>query len=204
MSAEDSFVVIQTDVSSNPNIVLGDSESFKDGIGSWLTKGLFVENYTASQWKELKCRPYFTLKDKDAVNERGYKFLSLRKIYMEMADQSEYNFAMTVFGSFELWNTIAKSTWMKKHVEVWREDLQAKLKSEAFAVVKDIAVNGPPATALSAAKFLLTQEWKEEGVVRRKLTREEVKEKQNQLTKEDDYSKLLSEIRRKPSDKFVN
>ena len=69
---------------------------FKDKQGRYLTAGLFYETSTD------KSTALYTLKDYDhEVN--GIKYPSLKKLYLEMCDVTEYAFATEHMGSWNQW-----------------------------------------------------------------------------------------------------
>lgn len=137
---------------------------YKDKIGRYLTQALFWETRTEGY------TPVFTLKDQDhTVNGVTYK--SLRKVYMEIADPTEYEFAQVVFGSWEHWQTICSSSMLLPYIEKWREELSVKLRSKAIKAMTQTALEeGSKGT--TAAKWLAQEGWK--GSSRGRPSKEEV------------------------------
>lgn len=130
------------------------------------TKSLFYElSYVDPEYA------LFTLKEEDMVMPNGKPVTSLGKLYIAFAtmDPTEYQFAMAVFGSWEVWEKMQTTTPLKKPIEKWRREAEVKRKSLAFeSVVKEIQEDGR--SSFTAAKFLINEEWKpkEDGRTARK------------------------------------
>ena len=76
----------------------------------------------------------YSLKKRDhKVNGTTYK--SLHKIYIEMEDPTEYEFAMSVFGDFSVWENLCSLSWFKVHHIQMQKELVLKLKART---VKDM------------------------------------------------------------------
>ena len=122
-----------------------------DKMGRYMTQALFYE--TRSEGYQA----LFTLKDYDhTVN--GTTYISLKQIYLEVADPTEYRFAMEVFGQWNHWLTILNSPVIMEHIVKWREELEVKLASMAINAMIDVAVKeGAKGTA--AAKYVAERGW---------------------------------------------
>jgi len=125
--------------------------SYKDAQGRYLTRGLFHETISA-QLKATGFKAPFTLKPYDMPD---YK--SLKKLYMEAEDPTEYTFAKNVFGEegWEHWQKLKDAYWFKDHLEDWREELEIKLRSEGIKEMKKLADAGHK----EAAKWIATGGW---------------------------------------------
>ena len=120
--------------------------SFRDKQNRRLTKSLFVE-YD----KEFGM---YTLKDQDLVlGDQVYP--SLKKLYLDLSDPTEYLFANTFFESLEHWNMVVDSYFFKDYIQKWRTELELKLKAEAFQAILKEAKTGK----YDAHKFLATKGW---------------------------------------------
>lgn len=135
-------------------------DDFKDSHGRWRTSSLFLEtNEDESAYTSV-----FTLADDDKDGR-----LSVKKLYMELGDPTEYLPAMRIFGAVGLWEKLCKTRWFKPHVEKWRVELQARIRSEAVGTIRDACVTGGvSAQQLNAAKWLALQEWNENKPVQEK------------------------------------
>lgn len=103
----------------------------------------------------------FTTKDYD-IEVRGKHYVSLKQIYLAMVpnDPTEYTFALTVFGSWSIWDTIAKSAIVKPMIKEWRNEVEVKIKSEAIqAIAQEMRTQGR--SSFTAAKLLLDKGWLE-------------------------------------------
>ena len=101
---------------------------FKDSMGRPLTQGLFLEIGYNTEFA------IYTLKEEDFEYE-GKVYPSLKRLYLEMSDPIEYDFATTHLGSWEQWQRISNNKVLKKHVDSWRKELELKIRSQAVAEV---------------------------------------------------------------------
>lgn len=130
--------------------VCKDPRCFYGVNGHILNKALFIETNVTPAIK-----PVFTLKN---FSYRGLP--SLKKIFMDYEDPLEYTFAVNVFGSFELWERLARSSTLRILVRTWRRELSLRLQSKAVDVVRNIATQSESVSnALQAAKFLADRGW---------------------------------------------
>lgn len=95
----------------------------------------------------------WTLKSQEHM---GYPSLYLE--YMRIADPSEYFFATKVIGSWEHWERISGSSYLKPTIDKWRKELEVKIKAQALAAIQDKALMGD----VSAAKYLI-ENWSAVG-----------------------------------------
>jgi hypothetical protein len=150
-----------------------DRSNFKDDMGKWRTQALFYE-YHINQ----ECA-VFTLKD-DHLTVDGKTYYSMRKLYLEISDPTEYDFAITVLGSWPHWLRM-KKYFLKDHVKVWADELEMKLRSEGILQNIKAAQNGN----YNAAKWLADKGWE---VQRGRPTKEE---KEGRLKKEAAFDKAV-------------
>lgn len=126
----------------------------KSANGKPRTKSLFYELSYDDPSESL-----FTLKERD-IEVRGKPMLSLQQLYVSMvpSDPTEYEFAMTVFGSWDCWQAMNKSPYLKPHIAKWRAEAEVKVKSEAIkAIAQEMKEGGR--SSFSAAKLLLEKGW---------------------------------------------
>lgn len=103
-----------------------DKTRFKDSMGRYLTQSIFLEyQYDADvaiySWGS---------EDKEYG---GKVFPSLRKLYLEEADPTEYNFANKYLYDWEHWVRICNNAYLYKQIESWQEELEIKLRAAAVA-----------------------------------------------------------------------
>lgn len=91
----------------------------------------------------------YTLKD---VDHNGYP--SLYRLYMEMEDTTEWEFAQTYLEDYQHWMRLCEAQWFKPHVTRWRHELQAKLRARALRAIKSVA-NADDKDSYAANKYLL-------------------------------------------------
>lgn len=129
-------------------------KNFKDGSNRWLTAALFLE--TASD----KSTAMFTINDQDVV-EGDKVYLSLKRVYLETLDPTEYRFATRYLGGWKHWLTLQRSSLLKPVIEDWRMELEVAIRSEQIAAIGEFA-KGPK--GFQAAKFLAEAGWRERKV----------------------------------------
>jgi hypothetical protein len=82
----------------------------------------------------------------------------LAKAYIQLEDPSEYYYALQYFNSYTNWLKYVDAH--KDEVDLWRKELEAKIKSDAIGRIIE-ASKGDSRDALGANKFLLDLPWKE-------------------------------------------
>lgn len=91
----------------------------------------------------------YTLKDRDHL---GFK--SIKRLYLEEEDLTEYSFGEKYFYNYDHWKKITECDWFKPIVAEWREELATKLESRYLKKLQEIAeLGGKEGT--SAIKILL-------------------------------------------------
>lgn len=122
-------------------------EKFLDTGGRYLTQSLFLENnYTDFA--------IYTLKDYDHTYE-GKVYPSLKKLYMELEDVTEYDFADTYLAGWNHWQRICANKLMSEHVAEWRAELELKLRARAAKKMMELADQGQ----YQAVKWLADRGW---------------------------------------------
>ena len=100
--------------------------------------------------------PIFTIRDE----KEG--LISLKKLFVShcVDDPTEVSFAEAVFGNVGYWLEVRDIPLLKKHVDQWRTEADIVRKSRAFKALYSEVVNDGRA-ALTAAKYLIEEPWKE-------------------------------------------
>ena len=159
----------------------------KDKMGRYRTQSLFVE------YRHGSGEPIFTLKPYDKeVN--GVKYESLMQIYLSYGDVTEYEFAIAVFGSWAHWQKICRNGVISPFIELWREELELKIRAEAIRTVRAISTDPKNKGGLGAAKWLADRGWdKKPGRPSKVAVKRELKIAAN-LTEEldDDYARIVA------------
>lgn len=133
-----------------------------------LFKEQWQARYSDSQI-HINIPPIYTL-EKDSE----YKgCLPLKKLYLEIADPTEYEFANICFYDYDHFKSLMRTAYFKKFIDDCRDELELKLRSDAVMKIKDEALNGKGATAITASKFLIERGWigskkEKEAILRRK------------------------------------
>lgn len=143
---------------------------FKDNMGRFRTESLFRETLRAGV-REAGYEPVFTLAQEDHPDGA----VSMRRLFVEAGDITEYRFAMEVFGSWAHWLKLRECEWLKPYLEAWRAELEVKLKFEAVERLRAVAADPGNKQAVSAAKWLAEGRYKETASSKRgRPTKQEV------------------------------
>ena len=95
-------------------------ENFKNASGSWYLKAIFYEMTDSDKSTVL-----YSLKTEDhKVGNKVYP--SLRRLYLEMNDESEYQFAETYFGGWPHWKRLLSCSWFQDYISDIREELAVR------------------------------------------------------------------------------
>jgi len=127
----------------------------KDAMQRPRTLSLFLETNQSS------LDPIFTLKEDDHTLH-GVLYYSLKKIYLEIADPTEYQFAQLVFGSWKHWKKLCDSPPIKPHIEEWRDELEIKLTSQAVRSMIETAQE-EGSKGVTAAKYVAERGWEKQA-----------------------------------------
>jgi hypothetical protein len=122
--------------------------------GRPLTQSLFLEiGYTDEA--------IYTLKEVD-YTYNGKLYPSLKKLFLEASDPTEYTFATQHLLGWRHWQRICANKLLLKHIEEWREELEVKLRSEAVRQAIAHAASG----TFQAAKWVADRGWATRGAGR--------------------------------------
>ena len=122
--------------------------TFKDSQGKWLTQALFLE-------MGYKPQMVFTLEDEDK-EYKGKTYPSLKKLYLELDDPTEYEVATQHLGGWEHWKRLRGNKLIANHLDKWKEELNVKLTAKGVKLAIDIATTGG---TFQAAKWLADTGW---------------------------------------------
>lgn len=128
-----------------------------DSIGRLLTQSLFLEiGYSSSA--------IYTLKDVDH-DYNGVMYPSMKRLYLEVADPTEYKFATAYLASWDQWQRITSNKIMKPFIDKWRFELEVKLRSDGVLAVRRHSQSKHP-SAWQASKWLADRGWDTKGAGR--------------------------------------
>lgn len=120
---------------------------FKDERGAYLTQSLFLEVGYDTE------KAVYTFSDEDKCY-KGKVYPSLRRLYLEAGDPTEYEFARTWLHGWDHWLRILGNKALLAQVELWREELGVKLRSEG---VRRALAHG--LDSFAAAKWAADGHW---------------------------------------------
>jgi len=135
-----------------------DKTRLRSDSGAALTQSLFLEHQYDTD------RAVFTLKDED-YEYKGVVYLSLKRLFIEMEDIGEYEFATTILSSWDQWQRLCANKAYSKVIDGWRVELEAKLRGKAINAIAEEAT-GSGRGALQAAKWIAAAEWRKKSVGR--------------------------------------
>ena len=139
-----------------------------DNMGRPITQSLFLEiGYSDFS--------VFTLKD-DHYVYNGRLMPSLKKLFIEHEDPTEYDFADTYLLGWRHWRRMNENKVLRKHFDEWREELELRLRSKAVRQTIKQAEEGN----FSASKWLADRGWEKRGAGR--PSKDEVR-KQSEIQK---------------------
>ena len=128
-------------------------DKLRDSIGKIRTVSLFLEPaYNATD------EAVFTLKDQDYTYKDRF-YYSLKKIYLEIADPTEYRFAIAVFNSWDQWQRMCGNKTLEPYITAWREELEIKLRAMGIKNIIEVA-KSTDAKALQAMRWVAEGSWK--------------------------------------------
>ena len=115
--------------------------------GRPITQSLFLEmGYTEHS--------VYTLKDDD-YDYNGKVYPSLKRLYLELEDTTEYDFATQYLLGWKHWQRITENKGLAPHIQEWRDELELKLRSRAVKQMLQLASEG----SYQASKWLADRGW---------------------------------------------
>lgn len=165
---------------------------FKNGAGAHLLKTIFFELDDAE-----KTQAIYTLKDYDhTVN--GVLYPSLRKLYVETEDPTEYSFAVQYLDGWSHWKKLSSASFFQDHLKDWREELNVRIRSKNLAKIKEVASQNLK-ESYQAQKFLTTGGWQIESEKEKvgRPTKEKIKQEAEKIFEarsevDEDYDRIFN------------
>lgn len=124
------------------------SSKYRNVNGLAYTKGLFQEMATTED------TVLYTLKDQDT-----YGLPSLYRLYMEVADPTEYRFATQYMDGWGHWEDLCLCPWFKPYIDRWRRELEVRIRSEALNRITREAMDGNEKTLMQSNRYLAEGTW---------------------------------------------
>ena len=164
------------------------SEDFRDTRNRFRTESLFRERN-----HDKKYSSYFTLSDKDIEGH-----ISMRRVYLEISDPTEYQTAQALLGDFKHWQALCTRRWFREHLDQWRIELDTKLESEQIVKLRETAADPKSSSRVTAAKTLLGKPWRKKDTLRGRPSEEERQGYMKQAAKqtselENDYKNVFGD-----------
>jgi hypothetical protein len=128
-------------------------KEFYNSNNQLLTRSLFWETTFQED------TAIYTLKRWDITTPGGKPLKSLYKLYMDMNDITEYDFANKYFDGWEHWQTVSKSWYLKDEVAKWREELEIRVVADALKLIQAEALSDSK-YAYAANRYLADRGWK--------------------------------------------
>ena len=155
---------------------------FKDSMGRYLTQSLFLE-----QAYDVNTAIY-TLKNDD-YEYKGKLFPSLKRLYLEMEDPIEYEFANKYLAGWDQWERICDNKLYTGLINRWRKELELKLRTIGYKEMVNKVSTSP-----MAARWLSNKGWSENKTIRAsKSDRDAEKQIQKQIS--DQYESDLLRLK---------
>lgn len=156
-----------------------DKTKLKDTMGRPLTQSLFLEFGYETRFA------VYTLKDEDFHYEKnGITYPSLKRLFIEMADPVEYDFANEYLLGWQHWKRLNDNKILSKHFSEWREELELSLRSEAIRSTIELVAEGK---SFQASKWMAEGGWNKRGAGR-PSKQEVLREKRIAEKLDDEYS----------------
>ena len=124
-----------------------DRTKFKDSQGRFITQSLFLEHGYNTEFS------MYTLTDEDKTYN-GKVYPSLRRIYLETMDPTEYEFATTYLWGWEHWQRLLANKAIREEIDKWREELEVKLRAKAIKSILNLSEG-----KFEAAKWAADGHW---------------------------------------------
>jgi hypothetical protein len=125
-----------------------------DSMGKMRTQSLFLELGYGDE-------AVYTLRDDDYVY-KDRTLPSLKRLYLETEDPTEYVFAKNHLLGWKHWQRMCENKVIRKHIDEWREELEVKLRSQAILDAIQEARKGH----FQAAKWVADRGWSTRGAGR--------------------------------------
>lgn len=154
-----------------------DKNRLKDSTGRPLTQSLFLEIGYDTE------KAIYTLKDEDH-EYKGHTYYSLKQLYLEMEDPTEYEFANTYLLGWQHWKRLKANKLLSKHFEEWEEELELRLRAQGIRAAIDQAADDK---GFQAAKWLADKGWQKNSVGR-PSKHEKLREERMQAKLDDEFS----------------
>jgi len=105
-------------------------------MNSRYTRALFIDQ-TEGTDRDVAI---YTLASTDFDDPKtGKHYPSLYRLYMDLADPTEWDFANLYFEDYDHWTMITESPWFKPVIQRWRKELDLKVRAQALRAIRELA-----------------------------------------------------------------
>jgi len=133
-------------------------ENMRGRSGRLLTRSLFWEHSHGTGY-----RPLFTYtreyEFEHKFERKSYRIVPLKRLYFDIADPTEYLFAMEVFLTWDQWCRVSNDQKFKHTLERWREELPLYIRAIGMKNQLELAKDGDR----SAGQFLAKKSWEQKA-----------------------------------------
>jgi hypothetical protein len=164
---------------------MANKDAMIDAKGAPITQGLFLETSYANT-----DNVQYTLKGRD-YTYKGKKLPSIKRLFLEMEDPTEYDFAYEYFLDWDHWQRIKKNKLIAVHLEGWADELELRLRAQA---VRDIIDMSSTERSFQSAKWLADRGW-EKRAPGRPTKEEKVREQAMQVRIADEFKDDLARLK---------
>lgn len=137
----------------------------KDKMNRFRTRSLFKEMWKSGSGRDQD--PIFSLRADD--DQDG--LISLKRIYLEVGDPTEYRFAVGLFRDPRHWRTLCGLEWFSPFVERWRWELRASLRAKAVDNLIRLSEDNLAAIKTLATEDFVYQSYLDESPVKKRVGR---------------------------------
>lgn len=127
-----------------------DKSIFKDKMGRYITQGLFIDH----RYDETYA--IYTLEDQDK-EYKGHVYTSLKRLYLEECDPTEYHFANKYLYGWEHWLALKNNKELYKEIEQWEEELEVKIRAKGVHSLMKMSESAN----FNAAKWVADGQWQQ-------------------------------------------
>ena len=97
----------------------------------------------------------YTLDGEDKTY-KGVLYPSLKRLFLELGDPTEYQFAVDNLYDWPHWKRLCKNKVIQPHIKEWRDELSLKLQSEGVLSIINLATSEG---SYQASKWLADKNW---------------------------------------------
>lgn len=163
-----------------------DPLKYRGATGIYYTRALFFEMTSDKTF----C--LYTLKDEDHEVD-GHIYPSLRRLYLELGDETEYLFAEKYFLNYPHFQKLLAVDWFVNAIEGWRHELKLKNTALGLKVLQEKAAAGD----VRAAKDLVTRPWEKSSPGAGRPSKKAIQQEAQKMVKEssvydEDFERIIT------------